>query len=115
MSRQILINAREADAHHGEIRVAIVENGTLVDFDVDPQWKEKTRGNIYRGVVTNVEPALQAAFVDYGVKKQGFLPSSDVAPHAHRPDAPKHPRAITEALKRKQHICVQVLKEEIGQ
>ncbi|MCC6807677.1 MAG: Rne/Rng family ribonuclease [Deltaproteobacteria bacterium] len=115
MSRTILINAREGDMPHGEVRVAIIENGSLTDFDVDPQWKEKTRGNIYRGVITNVEPALQAAFVDFGAKKQGFLSFSDVAPHAYRPDAPKNARTITEALKRKQHVTVQILKEEIGQ
>ena len=66
------------------------------------------------GVITNVEPSLQAAFVDFGLKKQGFLPFSDVAPHAYRSDHASNVRTITDALKRKQRITVQVLKEELG-
>lgn len=69
MSKKMLINALHAE----EARVAIVEDGRLVDLDVEIAGNEQIRGNIYKGVVVRVEPGLQAAFVDIGLKKLGFL------------------------------------------
>ncbi len=115
--KTILFNAREGSVPGGEVRVAIVEGGAspkLMDLDVESDGREKNKGNIYRGIVTNVEPSLQAAFVDYGGTRHGFLPIGDVAPTAYRDDAPKNARQITDMLKRKQPITVQVLKDEIG-
>ena len=69
MKKRILINA----IHPEEKRVAIVEGDTLADFYVESSGKEHLKGNIYKGVVVRVEPGLQAAFVDFGPKKHGFL------------------------------------------
>ena len=69
MAKKMLINA----LHPEEARVAIVEDGQLIDLDIEIAGSEQTRGNVYKGVVLRVEPALQAAFIDIGLKKPGFL------------------------------------------
>jgi len=112
--KTILINARECSISGGEIRIAALDGSQLDAFHIETEWKENIKGNIYRAYVSNVEPSLQAAFVDYGATRHGFLALSDVAAHAVRDDGPPHPRHINEALKRRQPITVQVLKEEVG-
>lgn len=76
MSRKMLIDAAHAD----EIRVAIVNNGVLEDLDYQVSNKKTTKGNIYLAKITRVEPSLQAAFVDYGGNKHGFLPFAEIHP-----------------------------------
>ncbi|MBW1771183.1 MAG: ribonuclease, partial [Deltaproteobacteria bacterium] len=66
---QILINAVDPE----ECRIAVVKAGRLENFGIETAAGEITRGNIYKGVVTGVEPSLQAAFVDYGAERNGFL------------------------------------------
>lgn len=112
-SRTILINARES-LLGAEIRVVIAEEGHVVDFDLSNHASKTTKGNIYLGTVLTVEPSLEAAFVNYGTTRHGFLPFSDVTPAAYCEGAPSNPGAITDVLKRKQPVIVQVLKEEIG-
>lgn len=116
--KTILFNAREQSSSGGEVRVAILdtEDGVtkLVDLDIESEQREKNKGNIYRGVVMNIEPSLQAAFVNYGGQRHGFLPAGDVSPEAYKEDAGKNPRQVTDMLKRKQPITVQVVKDEIG-
>ena len=114
MSKKMLINALHAE----EARVAIVEDGCLVDLDVEIAGNEQTRGNIYQGVVVRVEPGLQAAFVDVGLKKPGFLQMGELHPENWRwkDDVPKDQRhrrpRIQEVLHRGQELIVQVEKGE---
>jgi ribonuclease E len=115
MAKKMLINALHAE----ESRVAIVdENGRLVDLDIEITGSEQMRGNIYKGVVLRVEPALQAAFIDIGLKKPAFLQLGELHPDywQWRDDIPeeqrkKRPR-IQEVLRRGQELLVQVEKDE---
>ena len=110
----MLINALHAE----EARVAIVEDGRLVDLDVEIAGNEQIRGNIYKGVVVRVEPGLQAAFVDVGLKKLGFLQMGELHPDdwKWRDDVPEDQRhrrpRIQEVLRRGQELIVQVEKGE---
>jgi ribonuclease E len=76
MSKKMLINVM----HPEEARIAIVEDGLLVELDIETEGSEQTRGNVYKGVVVRVEPGLQAAFVDIGLKKLGFLQMGELHP-----------------------------------
>ena len=78
MGRKILINAD----HPEESRVAIVEDGVLLEYEVEFTGREQNRGNIYKGMVCNIVPALQAAFVDYGAGRPGFLQMGDINPRS---------------------------------
>ena len=114
MSKKMLINALHAE----EARVAIVEDGRLVDLDVEIAGNEQIRGNIYKGVVVRVEQGLQAAFVDIGLKKLGFLQMGELHPENWRwrddiPEEQRHRRPrIQEVLRRGQELIVQVEKGE---
>ena len=114
MAKKMLINALHAE----EARVAIVEDGRLVDLDVEIAGNEQIRGNIYKGVVVRVEPGLQAAFVDVGLKKLGFLQMGELHPEnwKWRDDVPEEQRhrrpRIQEVLRRGQELIVQVEKGE---
>ncbi len=114
MSRKMLINA----VHPEEARVAIVEDGRLVELDIEIAGSEQTRGNVYKGSVVRVEPGLQAAFVDIGLKKLGFLQMGELH-HDYwqwRDDIPEEQRKrrprIQEVLRRGQELIVQVEKGE---
>jgi ribonuclease E len=106
----MLINALHAE----EARVAIVEDGRLVDLDVEIAGNEQIRGNIYKGVVVRVEQGLQAAFVDVGLKKLGFLQMGELHPENWKwrddiPEEQRHRRPrIQEVLRRGQELLVQV-------
>lgn len=77
MVKKMLINA----CHLEECRVAVVAEGLLEELDIDVNTRrEATLGNIYKGVITRVEPSLQAVFVDYGADRNGFLSINDVHP-----------------------------------
>ncbi|MDP2253234.1 MAG: S1 RNA-binding domain-containing protein, partial [Thiobacillus sp.] len=67
--KRMLFNATQAE----ELRVAIVDGQKLVDLDIESASKEQRKGNVYKGIVTRVEPSLEAAFVDYGCERHGFL------------------------------------------
>ncbi len=103
--------------HPEEARVAIVQDGRLMELNIEISGKEQTRGNIYKGVVLRVEPGLQAAFVDIGLKKPGFIQMSDIHPDAWqwRDDLPENERKrrprIQEILRRGQELIVQVEKD----
>jgi ribonuclease E len=107
----MLINASAEE----EVRVAIVEDGVLTDLDVETASREKIRGNIYKGIVANVEASLDAAFIEFGHAKQGFLAFDDLRPELWDPSwkGEGRPR-ITDVLHRRQEIVVQVIKEEMG-
>ena len=103
--KRMLFNATQAE----ELRVAIVDGQKLVDLDIESASKEQRKGNIYKGVVTRVEPSLEAAFVDYGCERHGFLPFKEIA----RSCLPNGGR-VPENLKEGQELLVQVEKDERG-
>jgi ribonuclease E len=113
MIRKMLINAEDAE----ESRVAIVTDGILEEFDIETSHKEQNKSNIYKGIVVKVEAGLQAAFVDYGGKRAGFLPLGEVHPTSYAdPDLAKRGGRVRihDVLKRNQELLVQVVKDEIG-
>ena len=73
--KRMLFNATQAE----ELRVAIVDGQKLIDLDIESAGKEQRKGNIYKGVITRVEPSLEAAFVDYGTDRHGFLPFKEIS------------------------------------
>jgi ribonuclease E len=114
MKKKMLINVADEE----ESRVAIVEDGILEEFTIETTSKEQIKGNIYNGVIVKVEPSLQAAFVDYGGKRHGFLPMGEIQPSCYTTetrgeDRDRRPR-IQDVLKRNHKVLVQVVKEELG-
>ena len=109
-ARKMLINAADPE----EFRVAILEEGLLSEFALEAASRAQTKGNIYKGVVANVEPSLQAAFVNYGGARHGFLPLSEVHPEYYQEKKGKDRSKvrIQQALKKGQEIMVQIIKEE---
>jgi ribonuclease E len=114
ISKKMLINVM----HPEEARVAIVHDGRLMELNVEISGKEQTKGNIYKGVVLRVEPGLQAAFIDIGRAKPGFLQIGELHPDfwQWRDDVPEEQRKrrprIQEVLRRGQELVVQVEKDE---
>ncbi len=103
--KRMLFNATQAE----ELRVAIVDGQKLVDLDIESASKEQRKGNIYKGVITRVEPSLEAAFVDYGCERHGFLPFKEIS------RACLHGGGrVPENLKEGQELLVQVEKDERG-
>jgi ribonuclease E len=108
MKKKILINAADAE----EKRVAIVEGDTLVDFYVEVSAKEHLKGNIYKGVIARIEPGLQAAFVDFGPKKHGFLQMREIKPEYFKGATEGKRTRIQDVLSKGQEVIVQVEKDE---
>src|SRR5256884_1284474 len=108
--KRMLFNATQAE----ELRVAIVEGQKLIDLDIESAAKEQRKSNIYKGVITRVEPSLEAAFVDYGTERHGFLPFKEVAKQFFRPGVDVGRARIQDALSEGQELIVQVEKEERG-
>ncbi|MBW1709940.1 MAG: Rne/Rng family ribonuclease [Deltaproteobacteria bacterium] len=107
----MLINASDSE----EYRVAIVEDGHLEEFYTDSSIKEQARGNIYKGTIVNIESGLQAAFVDFGAQRNGFLQINDLHPEYFQEDPPERGfPAIQKALLKGQELLVQVTKEASG-
>ena len=108
-ARKMLINAADPE----EFRVAILEEGVLEEFALEAASRESTKGNIYKGVIANIEPSLQAAFVNYGGSRHGFLPLSEVHPdYFQKRQGQKGKTRIQQALRKGQEVIVQVIKEE---
>src|SRR5436305_2158553 len=106
----MLINAQRPE----ELRVAIVQGNTLENYKVDVAEAGLTRGNIYRGVIASIQPSLNAAFIDYGSERHGFLAIQDVVPDAYyKQPHSSHPR-IEEVLEKGKPIVIQVEKDPIG-
>ena len=93
MKKEMLINVLQSE----ECRIAIVENGVLEELYVERASHENYVGNIYKGRIVNIEPSIQAAFVDFGVGRNGFLHVSDVEP-AYYKLIPKQQRQKVETL-----------------
>jgi len=112
VTRRMLINAQRPE----EMRIAIVSDGILDQYEVAATESGLCRGNIYRGVVANVQPSLDAAFVDYGEEKDGLLRADDVVPaafHKKLDGGGRHPR-VDHILQRGQPILVQVVRDAIA-
>jgi len=109
MGRQMLINAEEPE----EYRLAIVSGKKLEEFYIETTTRENTRGNIYKGVVVNIQPSLQAAFVDFGTEKNGFLQLPEIHPEYYQHEPPEEGKRvpIQKALRPGQELMVQVVKE----
>src|SRR6201991_468846 len=108
--KRMLFNATQAE----ELRVAIVDGQKLVDLDIESASKEQRKSNIYKGVITRVEPSLEAAFVDYGSERHGFLPFKEVARAYFKQGVDVGRARIQDALGEGQEVIVQVDKDERG-
>jgi ribonuclease E len=108
--KRMLFNATQAE----ELRVAIVDGQKLIDLDIESAAKEQRKSNIYKAVITRIEPSLEAAFVDYGAERHGFLPFKEVSRSYFLPDLEPGRARIQDALKVGQELIVQVEKDERG-
>ena len=109
----MLINATQPE----ELRVALVDGQKLYDFDIEIPSKEQKKSNIYKGIITRVEPSLEAAFINYGAEKHGFLPFKEISPlYRQAQEGAEEGRrpAIKDLIKEGQEIIVQIEKEERG-
>jgi len=107
----MLINATNSE----ELRVALVDGQRLYDLDIESGAREQKKANIYRGKITRVEPSLEAAFVDYGAERHGFLPIKEISRQYFKETAPGSGRpGIRQLVEEGQEIIVQVDKEERG-
>ena len=108
--KRILVNATQRE----ELRVAIVDGQRLIDLDIEMEQRQSRKANVYKARITRLEPSLEAAFVEYGGDRHGFLPLKEISrsyfvkdPGEGRPD-------IKKVLKEGQELIVQVEKEERG-
>jgi len=108
--KRMLINATQQE----ELRVALVDGQKLYDLSLEIPSKEQKKANIYKGRITRVEPSLEAAFVDYGAQRHGFLPLKEVAKEYFRTQPQGNKTNIRDLLTEGQEIVVQVEKEERG-
>ena len=99
--------------HPEECRIAIVDDGALTELEIESNVGKKAKGNVYRGRISRIEPSLQAAFVDIGTQRNGFLQINDVHPACFRGNPPRSGKVrIQDVLEPGQELVVQVVKEE---
>ncbi|MFM0647500.1 Rne/Rng family ribonuclease [Paraburkholderia bryophila] len=108
--KRMLFNATQQE----ELRVAIVDGQKLIDIDIETAGREQRKGNIYKGIITRIEPSLEACFVNYGEDRHGFLPFKEVARQYFRDGVDMRSARIQDALREGQELIVQVEKEERG-
>lgn len=109
--KRMLINATQTE----EVRVALVDGQRLYDLDIENPAQEQKKSNIYKGTITRVEPSLEAAFVDYGADRHGFLPLKEISREYFNPNATSQGRPnIKELVKEGTQVLIQVDKEERG-
>ncbi|MFC5475142.1 Rne/Rng family ribonuclease [Paraherbaspirillum soli] len=108
--KRMLFNATQQE----ELRVAIVDGQKLIDIDIETTGREQRKSNIYKGVITRIEPSLEACFVNYGEERHGFLPFKEVARTYFKEGVDVRTASIKDALREGQEIMVQVEKEERG-
>ena len=108
--KRMLFNATQSE----ELRVAIVDGQKLIDLDIESAGKEQRKSNIYKGIITRIEPSLEAAFVNYGTDRHGFLPFKEVARSYFLHDGDSGRVRIQDALREGQELIVQVDKDERG-
>ncbi len=108
--KRMLFNATQAE----ELRVAIVDGQKLIDLDIESANKEQRKSNIYKAVITRIEPSLEAAFVDYGAERHGFLPFKEISRNYFKPGVDAGKARIQDVLSNGQELIVQVEKDERG-
>jgi len=108
--KRMLINATQPE----ELRVALVDGQKLYDFDIEVPSKEQKKSNVYKGIITRIEPSLEAVFVNYGAEKHGFLPFKEIAPEYKMGEAEEGKTPSKHNLREGQEIIVQIEKEERG-
>ena len=112
--KRMLINATQPE----ELRVALVDGQKLYDFDIELPSNEQKKANIYKGIITRVEPSLEAAFINYGAEKHGFLPFKEISAAYRNKDKSAQKSEgrpnIKDLIKEGQEIIVQIEKEERG-
>ncbi len=108
--KRMLINATQAE----ERRLAIVDGPKLLDYEIEIEGREQRKGNIYKAVVTRVEPSLEACFVDYGEERHGFLPFKEISRQYFAEGVSFSQARINDVIKEGQELLVQVEKEERG-
>ena len=108
--KRMLINATQPE----ERRLAIVDGQKLLDFETEIEGREQRKGNIYKAVVTRVEPSLEACFVDYGEERHGFLPFKEISRQYFKEGVEVRSARIQDVIKEGQELLVQVEKEERG-
>ena len=108
--KRMLINATQAE----ELRVAIVDGQNLYDIDIEQPSKEQKKSNIYKGRITRLEPSLEAAFVEYGGERHGFLPLKEISRDYFQAGVDHNKAGLKELLREGQEVVVQVDKEERG-
>ena len=110
--KRMLINATQPE----ELRVALVDGQKLYDLDIENRTREQKKANIYKGKITRVEPSLEAAFVDYGAERHGFLPLKEISREyfSKKPSDSQGRLKIKELVREGQEVVVQVEKEERG-
>jgi len=108
--KRMLINATQAE----ELRVAIVDGQNLYDIDIEQPSKDNKKSNIYKGRITRLEPSLEAAFVEYGAERHGFLPLKEISRDYFQAGVDPHKAGLKELLREGQEVVVQVDKEERG-
>ncbi len=108
--KRMLFNATHAE----ELRVAIVDGQKLIDIDIESAGHESRKSNIYKGVITRVEPSLEACFVNYGEERHGFLPFKEVSKAFFKAGVEAKSARIQDAISEGMEVIVQVDKEERG-
>ncbi len=110
--KRMLINATQEE----ELRVALVDGQRLYDLDIENRTRIQKKANIYKGKVTRVEPSLEAAFVDFGAERHGFLPLKEIARQYYKSDSPRSgdKSTIKDLVSEGTEVIVQVEKEERG-
>ena len=110
--KRMLINATQEE----EVRVAMVDGNKLYDLDIESPQHANKKANIYKGIITRIEPSLEAAFVDYGAERHGFLPLKEIAREYYPEGTNFNDHAsLRSALREGQEVLVQIEKEERGQ
>ena len=108
--KRMLINATQPE----ERRLAIVDGQKLLDYEIEIEGREQRKGNIYKAVVTRVEPSLEACFVDYGEDRHGFLPFKEISKQYFAPGVSPSQARISDVIREGQELLIQVEKEERG-
>ena len=109
--KRMLINATQQE----ELRMAMVDGQNLYDLNIELPSNERKKANIYKGKITRIEPSLEAAFVDYGAERHGFLPLKEISNEYFIKETKSGKRLnIKDVLKEGQEIVIQIDKEERG-
>ncbi len=102
--KRMLVNATQSE----ERRLAIVDGQKLLDYEIEIEGREQRKGNIYKAVVTRVEPSLEACFVDYGEDRHGFLPFKEISKNYFREGTDARTARIQDAIRDGDPLLVQV-------